>query len=47
VEERIGMLKNVMREDGEPHKERTFTEEVIGSAPSSEGDFVKVKKILG
>jgi len=47
VEERIGMLRNVMRDDENPHAERTFTKEVIASAPSSQGDFVKVKKILG
>jgi aspartyl-tRNA(Asn)/glutamyl-tRNA(Gln) amidotransferase subunit C len=47
VAERIGMLKNVMRDDGDAHTERTYTKEMIGSAPASEGDFVKVKKILG
>lgn len=47
VAERIGMLKNVMRDDSDPHPERTFTQEIIDSAPMSEGDFVKVKKILG
>ena len=46
VEDRIGMLKNVMREDEGPHAERTHTKEVVASAPNSEGDYIKVKKIL-
>ena len=46
VEDRIGMLKNVMREDEDPHVESTYTKEVVASAPNSEGDYIKVKKIL-
>jgi aspartyl-tRNA(Asn)/glutamyl-tRNA(Gln) amidotransferase subunit C len=44
--ERIGMLKNVMREDVNPTKERTHTDEIVKSAPKSEGDYIKVKKIF-
>ena len=46
AEERIGMLKNVMREDANPTAERTHTEEIVASAPRREGDYIKVKKIL-
>ena len=46
VEDRIGMLKNVMREDKDPHTESTYTKEVIASAPNSQSNYVKVKKIL-
>lgn len=45
--ERIGVLKNVMREDEAPHQERTYTNDMVESAPQSEGDYIKVKKILG
>ena len=44
--ERIGMLKNVMREDVDPNTERTYTAEIVASAPKSEGGYIKVKKIL-
>ena len=46
VEDRIGMLKNVMREDEDPHVERVYTEEIVASVPNSQGDYIKVKKIL-
>lgn len=45
-EERIGMLRTVMREDVDPHRERTYTEKIVQSAPRSEGDYICVKKIL-
>lgn len=44
--ERVGMLRNVMREDVDPNAERTYTAEIVASAPKSEGDYIKVKKIL-
>lgn len=40
-------LKNVMREDGEPHETGLYTEDMLAQAPAREGDFLKVKKILG
>jgi len=40
-------LRNVMREDIVTHKPREYTEDLLLNAPSREGDFLKVKKILG
>ena len=40
-------LRNVMREDVVTHKPREYTEDLLLNAPSREGDFLKVKKILG
>ncbi len=39
-------VKNVMREDGEPHESGMYTEKLLKSAPKSENGYVKVKKIL-
>lgn len=46
TEKRIGMVKNVMREDLDPHPSGIFTEEILDEAPSREGNYLKVKKIL-
>lgn len=46
AQERVGMLRNVMREDENPTEEKTYTKKIVESAPKSEGDYVKVKKIL-
>jgi len=43
---RIGMAKNLMREDSNPHESGIFTEEILDEAPSREGNYLKVKKIL-
>jgi aspartyl-tRNA(Asn)/glutamyl-tRNA(Gln) amidotransferase subunit C len=40
-------LENVMRPDGEPHETGAFTEALLSQAPHREGDYLKVKKILG
>ena len=39
-------LKNVMREDNNPHESGIYTEAILKEAPSREGDYLKVKKIL-
>ncbi|MDP3996844.1 MAG: Asp-tRNA(Asn)/Glu-tRNA(Gln) amidotransferase subunit GatC [bacterium] len=39
-------LKNVFREDGNPHESGAFTEALLKEAPETEGGYVKVKKIL-
>ncbi|OHA72265.1 MAG: hypothetical protein A3A27_00455 [Candidatus Wildermuthbacteria bacterium RIFCSPLOWO2_01_FULL_47_18] len=39
-------LRNVFREDGEAHEHGIFTEAIMANVPSSEGGYVKVKKIL-
>ncbi len=41
-----GDLINVMREDENPHEAGVFTEDILNEAPSREGDYIKVKKIL-
>lgn len=46
TDERAGALHNVMREDGEPHAPSEFTEKILSIAPSREGNYLKVKKIL-
>lgn len=39
-------LRNVLREDGEPHEGALYTEALLQEAPSREGNYVKVKQIL-
>lgn len=46
LENRVGAVYNVFREDMDPHESGIYTEALLAAAPSREGDFVKVKKIL-
>ncbi|HEY4483329.1 MAG TPA: Asp-tRNA(Asn)/Glu-tRNA(Gln) amidotransferase subunit GatC [Candidatus Paceibacterota bacterium] len=39
-------LRNVFREDGEPHPAGAFTDAIMGNVPIKHNGFVKVKKIL-
>lgn len=39
-------LKNMMREDANPHESGIYTEALLAEAPSSTNGYVKVKKIL-
>lgn len=41
-----GELRNIMREDGEPHASGIFTDDLLAQAPTREGNRVSVKKIL-
>lgn len=41
-----GPLRNVFREDGEPHESAAYTAGVLENAPETEGGYIKVKKIL-
>jgi len=43
--ENVGVF-NVMREDANPHESGIYTEKILAQAPSREGDYIKVKKIL-
>ncbi len=43
----VPALHNVMREDTPENTPREFTEKLIANAPSHQGDYLKVKKILG
>ncbi len=38
---------NVMREDAAPHEAGIHTEALLAEAPKREGDYLKVKQILG
>ena len=39
-------LRNVMREDGEPHASGEYTEKLAKQFPSREGDSLSVKQII-
>lgn len=41
-----GIIRNVMREDGNPHETGIFTEALLSVAPRRQGNYIKVKKIL-
>ena len=41
-----GKLRNIMREDKNPHKKGIHTEELLETAPEREGAYIKVQKIL-
>jgi aspartyl-tRNA(Asn)/glutamyl-tRNA(Gln) amidotransferase subunit C len=46
-EKKVGPLFNVMREDENPHPAGQFTEDLLNRAPKRDGQYVKVKKIIG
>ncbi len=46
VKPEAGAVRNVMREDDNPHNSGVFTDVLIKLAPKSEGNRIKVKKIL-
>ncbi len=39
-------LENIMREDEESHKAGEFSKDLLKEAPSTEKNFIKVKRIL-
>jgi len=39
-------LRNVMREDGEPHAAGAYTKKLVEQFPSKEGDALSVKQII-
>ena len=39
-------LKNVMREDGEPHESGLYTDEILREAPRQTRNYIAVKKVL-
>ena len=43
----IGQLRNIWREDENPTESGTYSKEIIAEFPEKEGDYLKVKKILG
>jgi len=42
----LGVNKNNMREDGEPHRSGEFTEDILELAPNKKSGYFKVKKII-
>lgn len=46
-EKKVGALFNVMREDENPHEAGMYTEDLLNLAPERDGQYVKVKKIIG
>ena len=45
-EKDLAELRNVMREDGEPHETGLYTEQILTNMPTTEKGYLKVKKIL-
>jgi len=45
-EAKEGALRNVMRNDENPHSAGQFSEDLLSAAPGREGDRILVKKIL-
>ncbi len=43
----IPVLRNVMREDVPKNADSEYTEDILNNAPAREGNYLKVKKILG
>ncbi|NTV44540.1 MAG: aspartyl/glutamyl-tRNA amidotransferase subunit C [Candidatus Yonathbacteria bacterium] len=41
-----GVHRNVLREDVFPHESGTYTEALLSAAPSRDGYFIRVKKVL-
>lgn len=41
-----GTLRNVMREDGEPHASGAYTEKIAEQFPAREGNALSVKQII-
>lgn len=39
-------LRNVFRDDNEPHETGLYTDSIVANFPKSEGGYLKVKKIL-
>jgi aspartyl-tRNA(Asn)/glutamyl-tRNA(Gln) amidotransferase subunit C len=39
-------LRNIFRDDGNPHEAERYTSGVLKNAPDSENGYLKVKKIL-
>ncbi len=42
----LGVNKNTMREDGEPHRGGEYSEDILREAPQKKDGYFKVKKII-
>jgi aspartyl-tRNA(Asn)/glutamyl-tRNA(Gln) amidotransferase subunit C len=43
---KAGLVRNVFRDDKDPHAGGEYSESLLSEAPGREGDYIKVKKIL-
>lgn len=43
---KAGVIRNIMREDGEPHESGKYTEDILREAPKTRDNYIEVKKIL-
>jgi aspartyl-tRNA(Asn)/glutamyl-tRNA(Gln) amidotransferase subunit C len=46
AEQQMPVLRNVLREDAEPHESGVYTDSILKQAPDTKGDYLRVKKIL-
>jgi len=42
----IGLVKNVMREDSNPHESALYTKDILAEAPRTDRGYIQVKKIF-
>lgn len=47
IDEQVPAHHNVMREDANPHESGIYTEKILEESPDRDGQYIKVKKILG
>lgn len=47
AEPKTGMPMNVFRDDINPHESGMYTDAILALAPEREGNYIRVKKILG
>jgi aspartyl-tRNA(Asn)/glutamyl-tRNA(Gln) amidotransferase subunit C len=40
------VVRNVLREDGEPHAKGKFTEKLVEQFPDADGNYLRVKQII-
>lgn len=45
-EKEAGELRNVMREDEDPHESGIYTDDLLAQFPEKSGNYLKVKKII-
>jgi aspartyl-tRNA(Asn)/glutamyl-tRNA(Gln) amidotransferase subunit C len=46
-ERKVPELRNVMREDTDKNQSGVYSKDLVAEFPRKEGDYLKVKKILG
>ncbi len=46
TERDAGEIRNIMREDGEPHESGIYTDDLLREAPKTRDGYIEVKKIL-